>query len=82
MWFNCDVINVCVCKDKGFGYTLFLQAFPMYALGAAVTKQLDYADAMQHFSNCISVANGSRAEGRTALLAVIYDAKARSWKLV
>ena len=71
-----------MCKDKGFGYTLFLQAFPSYALGAAVTKQLDYVDAMQHFSNCISVANGSRAEGRTALLAVIYDAKARSWKLV
>ena len=65
------------CKDKGFGFTLFLQAFPSYALAAAVTKQLDYADAMQHFSNCMSIANSTKAERRTTLLADIYDAKSR-----
>ena len=65
-------------KDKGFGFALFLHAFPSYALGAAVTKQLEYVDAMQHSSNCISIANSSKAEGRTTLLAVIYDAKSRS----
>ena len=65
------------CKDKGFGFTLFMQAYPSYALAAAVTKQMDYADAMQHFANCIGIANSSKAEGRTTLFAVLYDAKCR-----
>ena len=51
------------CKDKGFGFALFLHPFPSYALGAAVTKQLEYVDAMQHSSNCISIANSSKAKG-------------------
>ena len=77
IWCYLCVVRIC-CEDKGFGFPLFLQAFPSYALGAAVTKQLNYADAMQHFSNCLKIANSSKAEGRTTLLAVIYDAKSRS----
>ena len=54
-----------------------MQAFLGYALAATITKQMEYADAMQHFANCIGIANSSKAEGRTTLLAVLYDAKCR-----
>ena len=32
---------------------------------------------MQHFANCVSVANAAKAEGRTTLLAVLSDEESR-----
>ena len=58
-------------------FTLLKQANPRYALAAGVTKQLEYFDAVQHFVNCISIASNAKAEGRTTLLAVLYDEKSR-----
>ena len=66
-----------VLQEKGMNLSLFMQAFPRYALGAAATGQLDFHDAMQHYAHCISIANAAKAEGRSTLLAVLYDEKAR-----
>ena len=58
-------------------FPLFMQAYPRYAIAAAATNQMGLFEAMQHYANCVSVANAAKAEGRTTLLAVLYDEKSR-----
>ena len=56
---------------------LWSQAFRAYALGAAITDQLSFADSMAHMSIVYEVANTASGEGRTRALGVIFDEVAR-----
>ena len=69
------------CEGKRLDFSLWLLAFPRYALAAAASRQLSFVDAMQHFANCHNSAIAAKAECRTTALAVVYDEKSRfAWK--
>ena len=58
-------------------WAAWLVAWEPYALGAAMTGQLEFADAQAHKAVVIEVAAMAVIEGRSTALAVMYDEMSR-----
>ena len=58
----------------------WMMAWDCYALAAEVLKQMTFNSAMAHKAAVMEISCNARAEGRQALLAMMYDELAR-WEL-
>jgi hypothetical protein len=62
---------------KYVDFAWWLLAWDRYALAAAATQQMDFNQAMQHKRVIAEIAADSATEGKSPLIAVIYDDLAR-----
>ena len=58
---------------KYVDFAWWLLAWDRYALAAVATKQMDFKQAMQHKAVVAEVAANAATEGKSSLVAVIYD---------